>query len=145
MFGTRGLSAVLDKRAIDTAMYRLETSKKFLNTSLVTIETKDYKTSANRSYYAVFHAVRSLLALDKKDFKRHSGIINEFRKLYIKTRILDSKLSDILSELFDVRNSSDYDDFYVINKTEVLEQYNNAIYFVNEVEKYLLIKINGDV
>lgn len=40
----------------------------------------DYKTVANRSYYAVFSAMRAVLALDGFDFKKHSGIIAEFRK-----------------------------------------------------------------
>ena len=34
------------------------------------------KSVANRSYYAVFHAMRAVLAFDKIDLKRHSGIIS---------------------------------------------------------------------
>lgn len=69
--------------------------------------------------------------------KHHSGIISEFRRLYIKTKIFDTKLSTIISALFDIRTDSDYDDFYVISKEEVKEQLDNAEYFLNEIKKYL--------
>ena len=42
----------------------------------------------HRSYYAIFHAMRAVLALDGIDMKRHSGVMSEFRRLYIKTGIL---------------------------------------------------------
>ena len=48
----------------------------------------DCKGAANRSYYAIFHAMRAVLALDGIDMKRHSGVMSEFRRLYIKTGIL---------------------------------------------------------
>ncbi|MBQ8532730.1 MAG: HEPN domain-containing protein [Clostridia bacterium] len=52
------------------------------------IDAKSYKSAANRSYYAIFHAMRSVLAFDDIDMKHHSGIISEFRRLYIKTNVL---------------------------------------------------------
>ena len=39
-----------------------------------------YRSAANRAYYAIFHAMRAVLALDGVDMKHHSGIISEFRK-----------------------------------------------------------------
>lgn len=101
------------------------------------LECKNYKSSANRSYYAVFHAMRAVLALNMIDMKHHSGIISEFRKLYIKTGIFDIKLSQIISVLFDIRNDSDYDDFFIVSKEEVVEQIENAEYFLSEIRKYL--------
>lgn len=71
----------------------------------------NYKGVANRSYYAIFHAMRSVLAFDEIDMKHHSGIISEFRRLYIKTGIFSTNLSEIISLLFDIRTDSDYDDF----------------------------------
>lgn len=46
-----------------------------------------YDTAANRSYYAIFHAARVVLALDGQDYKKHSGVISNFQKNYIKTGI----------------------------------------------------------
>lgn len=99
-------------------------------------------TKRNRSYYAAFSAMRAVLALDGKDFKKHSGVIAEFRKSYIKTGIFDSTLSHIIDSLKDVRQSSDYDDFYLISKEEVTEQVESAEHFVSEIEAYLIKQYN---
>ena len=101
------------------------------------LENGNYKSAANRSYYAIFHAMRSVLAFDGIDMKHHSGIISEFRRLYIKTGIFETKLSAIISVLFNVRQDSDYDDFFVISKVEVLEQIDSAVFFLEEIKKYL--------
>lgn len=66
--------------------------------------------------------MRSVLAFDDIDMKHYSGIISEFRRLYIKTEIFEAKLSHIISILFNIRADSDYDDFFVISKEEVVEQ-----------------------
>lgn len=116
---------------------RFEHAKECLVTAKNLIALNDYKTAANRSYYAVFHAMRSVLAFDDIDMKHHSGIISEFRKLYIKTGIFDIKLSSFITKLFNVRNDSDYDDFYIISKDKVLEQINMAEQFLNSVQIFL--------
>ena len=69
--------------------------------------------------------MRSVLALDGIDTKHHSGIISEFRRLYIKTGILDKALSPTITALFNIRQESDYDDFLAISKAEVVEQIEN--------------------
>ena len=112
-------------------------AKECLEAAKLLLESGDYKSAANRSYYAVFHAMRSVLAFDEIDMKHHSGIMSEFRRLYIKTGILDKSLSPIISELFNIRQDSDYDDFFVISKAEVIEQIENAETFLTAIQQYL--------
>lgn len=104
------------------------------------IKTCNYKSAANRSYYAVFHAMRAVLAFDGIDMKHHSGVMSEFRRLYIKTGIFDADMSQIISLLFNVRTDSDYDDFYVVSREETFEQFENAKHFLREIEDYLKTK-----
>ena len=101
------------------------------------LESGNYKSAANRSSYAVFHAMRSVLAFDEVDRRHHSSVISEFRKRYIKTGIFETELSKIISVLFDTRTDSDYDDFFVISKEEVVEQTKNAEYFLNQIKLFL--------
>ena len=122
----RGLSKARTARANDC-----------LNSARVLLAAGDYKGAANRSYYAVFHAMRSVLAFDEIDMKHHSGIISEFRRRYIKTGIFETRMSEIISVLFDVRTDSDYDDFFVISKADTAAQIENAAYFVDCVAAYL--------
>ena len=128
----------MDRSSKDLSNYRLEQAKQCLTTAKLLIENNDYKGAANRSYYAVFHCMRSVLALEQVDFKRHSGVISHFRNKYIRTGIFDSKLSDIIAEAFDIRNDSDYDDFFVVSKEDVEKQTENAELFYDTVKKYLL-------
>ena len=116
---------------------RFEHAIECLNLSKKLIEMNEYKTSANRSYYAVFHAMRAVLAFDGIDMKRHSGIISEFRRLYVKTGVINKELSDLITALFNVRQNSDYNDFYVVSKDKVVEQYENAKLFIDAIQSYL--------
>ena len=101
------------------------------------LELESYKSAANRSYYAVFHAMRAVLAFDQVDMKHHSGVISEFRRRYIKTDILDKKLSPIIAALFDTRTNSDYDDFFVVSKIQVRQQVQDAEMFLGCVKTFL--------
>lgn len=121
----------------DLSKYRLEQAEQCLQSANILLDNHDYKGAANRSYYCVFHCIRSILALEGLDFKKHSGLISYFRKEYIKTGKLDIALSDIITDVFQIRTESDYDDYFVISKAEVEEQIKNAEYFLQQIKRYL--------
>lgn len=129
---------MLSEEKIILSKTRLDIAKERISFADEILALGDYKTVANHSYYAVFSAMRAVLALDGFDSKKHSGIIAEFRKNYLKTEKLPKKLSPMIEALVEIRQGSDYDDFYVISKEEVYEQLQNAKIFISEVEKYLL-------
>lgn len=116
---------------------RLEHAKECLHAVKELYKCKNYKSAVNRAYYAVFHAMRSVLAFDEIDMKHHSGVIAEFRRLYIKTQKIDKRFSEIISLLFDIRTDSDYDDFFSIEKEEANEQIKNAELFLEQIEAFL--------
>lgn len=121
----------------DLCEYRLSEAEQCLKTAKNLIELGDYKAAANRSYYCIYHSIRSIIALEGVEFKRHTGNISHFREKYIKTNILDVELSDIIENAFTVRNSSDYDDFYIVSKSDTVEQVENAETFLNAVKNYI--------
>lgn len=131
----------MDKALWDLSQYRMDQAKRCIRSAKVLAEDEDYKGAANRSYYAIFHCMRSVLALEGKDFSKHSGVSAYFRKEYIKTGVFDIELSDIIKEAFDIRSDSDYDDYYLISKEEVLEQIGNAEIFYQKVNEYLKQKM----
>ena len=59
------------KTNFELSKLRLKNAKELLKTSKLLIDAGDYKSSANRSYYAVFNAMRACLALIGHDFKRN--------------------------------------------------------------------------
>ena len=129
---------VYSKEKIDLSLYRLGKAKEALKDAKKTLELEMFGTAANRSYYAIFSAMRAVLALDGFDSKKHSGVIAEFRRRYIKTNILPRDISPMIEELVEVRQGSDYDDFYFLTHAEVAEQLKNAHYFVQVIDSFLL-------
>ena len=124
----------------ELSRYRLEQAEQCLKSAILLLSNDDFKGAVNRSYYCIFHCIRSVLALEGVDFRKHSGLISYFRKEYIKTGTFDAELSDIISDLFQMRNESDYDDYYVISKEDVKEQVEKSEYFLNEIKAYLKTK-----
>ncbi len=117
--------------------YRLETAKEKLRAAKVLLDSENYKDSVGRSYYAMFSAVRALLAKDNVDFARHSDVIAYFQREYVKAGKIEKKYSKYLSEAFQVRNNCDYADFYLIVKEDAVEQCQRAEEFINGIEAYL--------
>lgn len=122
---------------IDLCKYRLEKSEEYLEAARATLSLGMYDTAANRSYYAIFHSVRALLALEGLDFKKHSGVIACFQMNYIKNGVFDKKMSDIIKSAFNLRQESDYEDFYVISHEEVERQVEEAEFFHNTIRLYI--------
>ena len=116
--------------------YRMEKARTDLRAAKLDFEAGFYEASANRSYYAVFHAARAILMLNGQDYKKHSGVIAFFNRDYIKTDILERKLGKILRDAFEIRTDCDYEDFYVVAKEDVEQQIKNAEYFVAKTEAY---------
>lgn len=116
---------------------RLGKARENLTAGRNLISSGDYRIAATRTYYAIFHAMRAVLALDGIDQKRHSGIISEFRQRYIKTRLIPKSQSDTISKLSNLRTDSDYDDFFIVSKDEVQEALEQAEAFVRIVSDFL--------
>lgn len=102
-----------------------------------TLEIDDYRGAANRAYYAIYHAIRGVIAFDGVEFRKHSGNISYFRQKYIATGIFDKSLSDIITISSDARSGSDYDDFFIISKDEVKQQIANSEIALSSIKKYL--------
>lgn len=117
--------------------YRLDSAKEKLLSAKLLLEAGQYKDSIGRSYYTIFTAIRAVLALRQVDFSKHAGVIAYFQKEYIKTEVFDKKYSKYVQQAFQVRNSCDYDDFYIVSKQEAIEQYHNAEELLDVIQKYI--------
>lgn len=118
-------------------LYRLETAKERLNSARILLENGSYKDSIGRSYYAMFTSVRALLALEGIDYSKHAGVIAYFQKEYIKTGRIDKKYSKYISQAFQIRNNTDYADFFLVSQSDAQEQYEKAIEFYGAIKEFL--------
>lgn len=124
--------------------YRLESAKERLKSAQILLDSGSYKDSIGRSYYAMFTAVRALLARDSIDYSKHAGVISYFQKEYIKSGEFDKKYSKYLSQAFQVRNNTDYSDFFIVSQLDAKEQYEKAKEFLYVIESYLQNKLNRE-
>lgn len=119
----------MDNFIVELINYRLEKALDELELAEHCINVKKFSKSLNCSYYTIFHSARALLAIEKLDFKKHSGVIAYFIKTYINTNILDNELGEIIRSAERERNKSDYQDFFTVSKDEALEQMTKAKLF----------------
>ncbi|GBU20534.1 hypothetical protein R80B4_00412 [Fibrobacteres bacterium R8-0-B4] len=121
----------------DVIHLNIEHARRCLVSADILLKDGDYAGAVNRLYYCVFHSVRALLSNDSVEFKKHSTVIAYFREKYVKTGIFEKRLSEIIGDLFDERNGSDYNDLYFINCEGVEQKINDACYFLNKICDYL--------
>lgn len=112
----------------DYARYRLDRALEDLQSAQKLFTDGHFRAANNRAYYAIFHAIRAALALKRVDSSKHSGVIAEFRRLFIKEGLLPVEISQMIGSAFTIRNASDYDDMFIASKSETKEQIENANY-----------------
>lgn len=128
----------------ELAGYRMERAKEMLSAAKDNLEIGQYKTSLNRSYYAIFHAMRAANILKGFDSSKHSGVIAYFNKEYLKEGVMDKSLSVIVKNSSFLREKSDYDDFFLASKKDAEKQVENARTFLAAVENYLSVSAEND-
>ena len=126
----------------DLIHYRLSSAREKLTSAKLLLEAGLYKDSIGRSYYAIFSAIRAILAARQVDFSKHAGVIAYFQKEFIKTGIFDKKYLKYLQQAFQIRNSCDYDDFFIVSKQDAEEQYERATEILMMIEEYMK-ELNG--
>lgn len=121
----------------DFAKYRLNRAKEDLSTAILLLENNKIKDSNNRSYYAVFHAIKAVLALEEKDFKRHKDVLAYFNMNYVKPEIFPRNIGKRIKKCSVIREASDYEDFYIAVREEAEEQIETAKILIELIEKYI--------
>lgn len=128
---------------IELSKYRFKRAQEILEDAKILLNEKSFASSVNWSYYAIFHALRAVTALDGFDSSKHSGVISYINRNYVKEGIFQKQLSKILDKSFRLREKADYDDFFIISLDTAQEQLLKAETVMNEVGTYLIKKWNS--
>lgn len=121
----------------DLVRYRIITAKEDLKSAEILLTADEYRGANNRAYYAIFHAVNAIHALDGNGYKRHKDAIANFNKQYVKTEIFPREIGRKISKAEEIRHASDYDDFYIASKSEADNLISIADEFIHLVEAYV--------
>lgn len=121
----------------ELAIHRLEQARRELLDAKILFENKGYLSANNRAYYSIFHSIRAVLALEPIDFKRHKDVIAYFNQYYVNTEIFPKIFGRKISKANQIREDSDYDDDFLINTEQTLQQIETAEELLKVVEEYI--------
>lgn len=122
----------------DFARYRLNKAKETLETAkMIFNEGKDFSSANNRAYYAIFYAIRAVLAIEEIDFKRHKDVLAYFNKEYVNKEKFPKMIGRKISQAQRIREDSDYDDDYEPSFEKTEQQINTAQELIGLVEEYI--------
>ena len=122
---------------INLAKYRLVDSKEKLDSARILFDSKKFKDSVSRSYYAMFTAARALLATRGLDSVKHSGVVTLFNQHFVKEGIVGKICGRNLAGAKDSREESDYGDFVIVSSEDAESQLERAGNFVKEITEII--------
>jgi uncharacterized protein (UPF0332 family) len=117
--------------------YRLSKAKDTLSEVDLLINNQLWNTAINRLYYACYYAVKALLIDKGIKAETHNGVRQMFGLHFIKTGIIDKELGKFYSDIFDMRQSGDYEDFIDFKEEDVLDFRIPAKSLIEKIEKLL--------
>lgn len=99
-----------------------------------------YKSANNRAFYAIEKCIKALLATRQIDVETHNGAVSQFNLLFIHPEDAEFTKADYqkIAKADRIRNASDYDDFYIVNKEETKDLLEFVKGFLDRTERYLL-------
>lgn len=129
----------------ELVLYRIQRAKDDLKAAKILLEAEEYRGANNRAYYAIFHAINAIHALNGKAYKRHKDAIANFNKDYVKSEIFPREMGRKIGEAEEIRHASDYDDFYLASREESERQVAVAGEFIDLAETYCKNNLGEDI
>ena len=129
-----------DKDFKALALVRLDRAKELYIESKELVKMDSYKSANNRAFYAIEKCIKALLATQQIDVETHNGAVSQFNLIFIHNRdnsIFTKNDYQKIAKADRIRNASDYDDFYVVNKEETRELLDFAEDFLGRTEEYI--------
>lgn len=120
--------------------YRILKARETFNEVNLHISNSLWNTAVNRLYYACYFTVIALLIDKEIQPQTHSGVRQMFGLHFIKTGIIDNSIGKFFTDIYDLRQSSDYDDYVAFNQDDVLDLINPANELITKIESLLSTK-----
>lgn len=128
----------------DLVRYRISTTESDIKSAQILLNAGEYRSSNNRAYYGIYHAISAIHALDGKAYKRHKDALGNFNKEYVKPEIFPRRLGRRIAEAEEIRHASDYDDFFIATREEAEEQIATAVELLDLVKEYCINRISKE-
>ena len=132
------MSETLDEQSRSALVkYRLDRANESLAEAKLLAKDGYYNATLNRLYYACFYAVQALLIHNGIPASTHAGVRTMLGLHFVSKGLLANEYGKIFSRLFEIRHSSDYDDFIYCD-LEMIDEYTpKAESFINAIKDIL--------
>jgi uncharacterized protein (UPF0332 family) len=117
----------------DLVKYRTNRSIETLKEAQTMIDNRFWNASVNRIYYSCYYAVSALMIIKSIDTASHKGIRQMFGLHFIQTELISKEDGRFFSDLYDRRQTGDYDDFVSYDELTVNRLYEQAEGFVKRI------------
>ena len=121
----------------DLIRYRVERSYQILQEAKDNAQLGHWNLAGNRLYYAVFHRCQALLLSEGESVRRHAGMIHKIGMDFIANGKLDRSYGRLITRLFELRQSGDYDEQYNASEEEVMPYFKQVESLLSAMEKLL--------
>jgi len=118
-------------------LLRMNNARQTFEDAKIIADNKLWKAAANRLYYACFYAANALMVRFGFEGKTHAGIIRLLGLNFISKNLIDNELGNAYYKLYTLRQKSDYDDWIVVNESDIIPLFKPAIQFINTIEKII--------
>lgn len=121
----------------DLVKYRLDRAYETLKEADLLADNGFYNAAVNRLYYACYYATVALLLKHGIMASTHAGVKSMLGLHFVTTGILSKEHGRTFSRLFEIRHSSDYDDFVYCDAEMVREYKEKAKVYIDAVSELL--------
>ncbi len=128
---------VQNEAAKEALQSQLITLKETFAEVSILIDNKLWRFAANRLYYACYYAASALLTKHAHETHTHSGVKNLLSLYYAKEEKIDKNLIKTYSNLFNMRQRGDYEDWVIIDENDIIPLLEPAKKFITEIEKLI--------
>ena len=132
-----------EKDRKELVKYRLEKAYITFAEIQVLLDNKFYRTAANRLYYACFYAATALLINDGYETHTHTGVKSMLGLHYVKENKIEKAQGNLFKQLFNLRQTGDYEDWIDINEEDIVPLIEPAEKFIEEMKKLINFQFNS--
>lgn len=114
--------------------YRIERAYSVLQEAHDNARLGHWNLAGNRLYYTVFHMCQALLLSEGETPRRHAGMIHKIGLDFITSGKLDRKYGRLITRLYELRQSGDYDEKYNATEEEVMPYFAQVETLLKEMQ-----------
>lgn len=113
---------------------RIGKAYEFLEDAEITFKAGRYRTSVNRSYYAVLNAVRAVLILEGINPRSHEGTVTMLSLRFVRPGLLQKEFVKKFELLLSRRTDVDYGDLEIIDLSDAEDSLRISREMVGEID-----------